>query len=663
MVVEGNGVAVQPAPFVGPSGQETNAIAVPESCRAMVDPSVRGRFFGGAPISFGTATDGVQLLFIPAILPTALNTRKHADAQRLELMSRSIQTNGIHTPIKICLLPNQKPGTATIIAGHRRFYAACAAAAREGCATSKVLLPCEFDARIILSLNDFRIELLKDNLYREDPTPVDVAYGISALMQDPENRHTQEEVAGKLGLTKSRVNQYLKLLHLPKEVQELVNLRLLAETSARAIADFSAGAAAQIELAERTVKLGLSTNKVVKSIQAATPRTASAMREGKRVRNKDVATLRHVAAGDHRVVVTMECRRQTITPELAREALLEVLNRFGGFELPDSQLRSSQAEEHAPVEEQAGSHLANIWKVKEGLLVDALTQYFPKALVKSEKLGWCLNKGLEASLTLPLKAEHVRDFGISSSEQTFDCAIRWMREQKHLFDPIPRVNLLILMAYWHAQLERVEKDPSVQPTFVLLAAIPSDYPKLDGDTARYPKERVVMWLQERLFNVQAIVQHQLGPLCAADQALERAKTFWGTEGGEVQVSQKALLGMGIDLSKDLGEPLFRWLGKRADAGDPVRSDLADRKYIILPELWAHAALALRKAIELTGNGQRQVVGTSVLSAAHVPFSRAGISHDARVVSVSKVLSFVRDYFESVNTIATRMFPQFDTHEN
>src|SRR4030065_1768586 len=74
---------------------------------------------------------------------------------------------------------------------------------------------------------------LIENLQREDLNPIDKANGFKALME--ECNFTQEEVSVKLGIDRTAIANFLRLLKLPDKVKDLIRDGKLSEGQCRAI--------------------------------------------------------------------------------------------------------------------------------------------------------------------------------------------------------------------------------------------------------------------------------------------------------------------------------------------------------------------------------------------------------------------------------------------
>lgn len=182
---------------------------------------------------------------IGSIRPNANQPRTHFDEAALEDLANSIREAGILQPIVVRPLTE---GTYEIIAGERRWRAAQIAGLRS--------VP-------ILVRSAGRQDALEwaliENIQREDIAPLECAQAYKRLVD--EFGLTQEEVADKVGKSRTAVANTLRLLRLPAKVQAGLGAGMITEGHARAI--LGAGSeGAQLALYDRIVRQGLSVRQV-----------------------------------------------------------------------------------------------------------------------------------------------------------------------------------------------------------------------------------------------------------------------------------------------------------------------------------------------------------------------------------------------------------------
>lgn len=155
---------------------------------------------------------------ISEIKPNKGQPRKTFRPEELAELADSIKQNGILQP----LLVRKKGSGYEIVAGERRYQAAKATGLTE--------IPV-----VIRDISDddvFKLALI-ENLQRSDLSPLEEAQGYRQLIK--EKGLTQEELAKLLSKSRSAITNTLRLLDLPKEVQELVEEGKLTAGHARAI--------------------------------------------------------------------------------------------------------------------------------------------------------------------------------------------------------------------------------------------------------------------------------------------------------------------------------------------------------------------------------------------------------------------------------------------
>ena len=149
---------------------------------------------------------GVTSLRISDVEPKSDQPRKNFDNEALSQLADSIAANGVLQPI---LVREVGSGFYQIIAGERRWRA------------SKLAGLTEIPA-IVMEADDLitaQIALI-ENIQREDLNAYEEAKAYRALIDQFEL--TQEEVAGRLGKSRSSIANSLRLLDLPEEISDLL---------------------------------------------------------------------------------------------------------------------------------------------------------------------------------------------------------------------------------------------------------------------------------------------------------------------------------------------------------------------------------------------------------------------------------------------------------
>ena len=166
-----------------------------------------------------TTLEQANELKITQIEPNKSQPRTEFDAEKLQDLADSIKKYGILQPIVVKKLDN---GFYKIIAGERRWRAAKLAG------LSKVPVSIrEFDDQETMEI------ALVENLQREDLNPFEEARGYRELMDL--FSLTQEQVAQKVGKSRSAVANSIRLLTLCDEIKEMVLAKELTVGHVRAL--------------------------------------------------------------------------------------------------------------------------------------------------------------------------------------------------------------------------------------------------------------------------------------------------------------------------------------------------------------------------------------------------------------------------------------------
>jgi len=194
----------------------------------------------------------LHLLDLDLIRPNPRQPRQDFDETALEALAGSLKDDGVLQPIMV------RPaggGRYEIVAGERRWRAA----QRAG------LLKVPAVVREVPE--ERRLELaLIENLQREGLNPIEEAQAYRALLD--EFGWTQAELATKVGRQRATVANSLRLLSLPRPVQDRVRAGAIFMGHARALAAVEQ-AALQTELAGRIEREGLSVRQVEQLVQRA----------------------------------------------------------------------------------------------------------------------------------------------------------------------------------------------------------------------------------------------------------------------------------------------------------------------------------------------------------------------------------------------------------
>jgi len=144
--------------------------------------------------------------------------RKNFDEKALNELSVSIREHGVIQPIIVKKVSDRY----IIIAGERRWRASRLAGLKT--------IPC-----LVKDYSEQQISEIAiiENLQREDLNPIESARAIKNLMN--QYKMTQEEVADKIGKSRSAITNTLRLLTLPESIINLVETDKLSAGHARAL--------------------------------------------------------------------------------------------------------------------------------------------------------------------------------------------------------------------------------------------------------------------------------------------------------------------------------------------------------------------------------------------------------------------------------------------
>lgn len=136
------------------------------------------------------------------ILPNPFQPRQSFDAEKLQELADSIKSYGVVEP----LIVRAKGKKYELVAGERRLRAAKLA----GLENVPIVVR-EYDNGQMMEI------ALIENIQRHDLNAIEEAKGLRQLMT--ECKLTQEQVAQKVGRSRSAVTNILRLLNMPQEIQ------------------------------------------------------------------------------------------------------------------------------------------------------------------------------------------------------------------------------------------------------------------------------------------------------------------------------------------------------------------------------------------------------------------------------------------------------------
>lgn len=188
--------------------------------------------------------NAVQHIPIADIEANPNQPRREFDVDGLRQLAASIEAHGIIQPIT---LRKVRASKFQIISGERRFRAAQQAGLTELPAYIR-----EADDQSLLEM------ALVENIQRQDLNPLEVGMSFRHLMEECDL--TQESLAKRVGMGRSSVANFLRMLELPEQLQGMLRAGQLGLGHAKALAGLRGPDAkyTQIALAEKAVAEGVS---------------------------------------------------------------------------------------------------------------------------------------------------------------------------------------------------------------------------------------------------------------------------------------------------------------------------------------------------------------------------------------------------------------------
>ena len=201
------------------------------------------------PPPLPAATDAVQTLPVDAIDPNPLQPRRLFHNERMAELAQSIRANGIVQPLVVRRIGDRYQ----LVAGERRWRAAKLAEVRD---VPVVVRDIPDDRLLEISLIE--------NIQREDLNPMETAHAFARLTAELEL--SPEQIGQRTGKDRSTVVNFLRLLQLSDDLQQLVAERRLSAGHARCLLALPT-VALQREVAEKAVAQGWSVRQTERTTQ------------------------------------------------------------------------------------------------------------------------------------------------------------------------------------------------------------------------------------------------------------------------------------------------------------------------------------------------------------------------------------------------------------
>ncbi|WP_214107904.1 ParB/RepB/Spo0J family partition protein [Acrocarpospora catenulata] len=293
----------------------------------IVDPVVAAGspMAGSPPVLPNTGLQPVagayfQEIPVTAIVPNPRQPREVFDEDRLEELAASITEVGLLQPI---VVRAAEAGTFELVMGERRWRASQLAGLEQ--------IPA-----IVRSTQDDEMlrEALIENLQREQLNSLEEAAAYQQLLDDFGATH--EQLAKKVGRSRSHITNTLRLLNLPPNVQVRLAAGTITAGHARALLPLE-DPVAQERLAARIVAEGMTVRTVEEIVSLGDAKSGPAPRKP-RAKQPTAPALRHLAdrLSDHfetRVKVDLGRRKGRIVVEFST---IDDLERIIGTMAPDA---------------------------------------------------------------------------------------------------------------------------------------------------------------------------------------------------------------------------------------------------------------------------------------------------------------------------------------
>lgn len=164
--------------------------------------------------------DQVKEVSVDSIYVNPFQPRRHFSQQELEELAESIKAVGLLHPPLVRMRPDGE--TYELISGERRFRASQLAGMQK--------IP------VIIRQASDKISAqaaLIENIQRVDLNPLEIAKSLQSLIE--EFGLQQEELGERVGKKRSTVSNYLRLLGLPKHIQDSLSMDQITMGHAKAI--------------------------------------------------------------------------------------------------------------------------------------------------------------------------------------------------------------------------------------------------------------------------------------------------------------------------------------------------------------------------------------------------------------------------------------------
>lgn len=228
---------------------------------ALINPQTKDKYdtpiaIPNKEIQFDNGKSVDFLAKIPAdkISPNPYQPRIEFDQSALDELKKSILENGLIQPITV---RRSDSNNYELISGERRLRACKEIGYKE--IPAYIIKVDSKETMLALSLIE--------NIQREKLNPIEIANAYKRLMD--ECNLTQEEIALRVGKERSTITNTIRLLKLPKEIQQALIKETISPGHARALINLP-NETIQIELVNKIIKKNLSVRKVEEFVRTFT---------------------------------------------------------------------------------------------------------------------------------------------------------------------------------------------------------------------------------------------------------------------------------------------------------------------------------------------------------------------------------------------------------
>lgn len=194
---------------------------------------------------------GIYEIFLDEIQVNPFQPRTHFDKESLQELADSILVQGIIQPVTVRKLADKE---FQLISGERRFQA------------SKIAGLNKIPAYVRTANDQQMLEMaLIENIQRENLNALEIAHSYQRLLAECDLK--QEQLGERVGKNRTTVNNYLRLLKLPPDIQAGLRDNRISMGHARAIINVE-DIDRQLAIYNRTIAEELSVRKVEALVKA-----------------------------------------------------------------------------------------------------------------------------------------------------------------------------------------------------------------------------------------------------------------------------------------------------------------------------------------------------------------------------------------------------------